>query len=439
MSIEGPRPWRRRACAWLFASALGGTLVLGATDGSHAAPIAPARSRPAPAESTSPPTPALAPWQGIPKAKRGYAVFRELAGTQWRDRLDHPVTDPTYIDFMAKRAGAFSSGKQKLPLVLAPSSIVDIGATSPTDSRTAALVDLDASPELQAKIAELGFDPSTSYINAVLLSGLTLDPKASRTHKRNVYTYDDAVIVTIAAKDHTRTTSWQLEPAGFRELSDVRGQTLSKKAAKQKVAEMAGNLPTLYHAGWERVALEAPPVRGKSFGEAEAAKLASHCARVGCEKVEAAQSQRLSASDAAGAKLVKVPLPPATSPTPPPAEAQTPGGSPPAGGGLPHAGFFSTAPSQGNKPVYGLFRCSNQCSWTKCVGCCAAWHAADNAIVFATSATCHALSDLCPWCHAGCAINTAIMSSAAATAFMTCNVVGCNYKYTPSTPVCGTY
>lgn len=388
------------------------TVLIGGTSVDDHGPAPGKAAKPAPARKAAKPRPAappkattkLAPWQRVDPKKTQYRVFERFAPPSVEQQLRQPVRDAAYLEFLADRAHQFRSGKRRFDLRIDPDAVVDVGAPVPHASNTIALIDLPRSPALrQAILRRTKVEESEVYIHAFLSSRFSKRKrkgKANAKQGKNSYRYRDRVIVTVAAKDHSRVSAWRLDKGRWTKLYDVTPQDVADK----RPATLLGNLQlqsaTRYHGTFERIALKHPASGGRVFPEVAGSALANYCKTHACELPTAdpddAGSGGGSSSDT----------------------SDTPAATPPPGGG-------GEASDPAVYTAYGNLVCTHECSSNECNGCCQQIYAAEVTSIAGIALACHILSDLCPWCHAGCAVNETTMFAAASAMQLGCTV-GCS-------------
>lgn len=319
-----------------------------------------------------------APWQSVEQAKLQYNVFRQYAPASLAPQFDRPVTNNEYRNLVSQRAASFRSGNQALRLAVNANVIIDVGAMRADDAGTVALVDLERSTgvleslradvQLQ-KALKLSFDPSKSYVIPTLSSVFSKEGGA-----RSAYVGGESLTVNVAAKDHSRLTVLRMEDGRWKVLSDSLRSTVTIESPQVLREKLARTGEPEFYRGYNVVGTVTVPadIRWISMSAFEEARRQKAAARTS-------------------------PAPPGT-PSPPKPPESTPLPTPP-----PKPPSYT---GYGSSPI-----CRRHCSAGECFGCCAAAMAAEQASVFSTSLACHAASDLCPWCHIGCAILTASLSA----------------------------
>jgi hypothetical protein len=324
-----------------------------------------------------------APWQSIERAKLPYNVFRAYAPPELAAQFDRPIADPAQRGPIVARAASFASGARRLALTIVPDAIIDVGAARPGDANVVALVDLERSPQLQplvlagpgADAASLAIDPESHYAIPVMSVAFVRDGAGVGR-----YGATESLTLTVVPKDLGRVTVWRLDGRAWRRVVDV----AATGSTQQDPAILLGKLST-----------RAKPVFGGLGGVA--AKAALDPAGVTTLTLEAL---------ARG-------LQPAAS------KGEAPQAAPP------------EAPATGTRyDAYGAFgSCTRYCTRASCERCCGSLNGAANLAIGNVALACHLLSDLCPWCHAGCAGNTAAMLTIAGIEHAACRT-SCSMRST---------
>jgi hypothetical protein len=327
-----------------------------------------------------------APWMDVRAEKRQYYVYGSFAPPELRAQLERPIANPAAKALLAARSAAFTSGARRMRLTIDPDAIVDVGTQRPEDANTVALVDLAKSPDLQAALTqELKVDLVNNYVMATLGSAF-----AKESGVRPAYGVHDALMVTIAAKDHSRVTVLKLQDGRWQNVSDMTAATTPPRDPQSLVNSYRMRGERLYYQGIDRIAVASNQT---AFRNVAATQWKEIAARQGIANPLQAPTG-LPAPLKSGSSTAPATSAPAS--TTKPAAPSTPTPTPPPPSYL----------SYGSTPW-----CSGHCSAGSCIGCCAGAMAAEQGTLFASSFACHLASDLCPWCHAGCAVMTAAMSS----------------------------
>jgi hypothetical protein len=330
----------------------------------------------------------MAPWMDVRAEKRQYYVYGSYAPPELRAQLERPIANPAARALLTARSAAFVSGARRMRLAIDPDAIVDVGTQRAEDANTVALVDLARSPDLQTALAqELRVDAANNYVIATLGSAF-----ARESGPTAAYGVNDTLMVTIAAKDHSRVTVLKLQDGRWQNVSDLTAATTPRRDPQSLLNSYRMRGERLSYQGIDRIA---------SAGSQSAFRNVS----TGQWKEIAARGGIDNPRDSSG--LLKPALPGSSTA---PASSKPPAPSTPA-----------PPPPPPSFVAYGQTPwCSGHCSAGSCMGCCAAAMATEQATLFATSFACHLASDLCPWCHAGCAVMTAAMSSHLAILDTTC-------------------
>lgn len=344
--------------------------------------VEPDRVAPAPRPITAARAPQPAPWQRLDPdpAKRQYYVYRQYAPADVAARLDQPITDSAYRELLARRAASFRSGSKSLRLAIDPDAILDVGTTRPEDTSTVALVDLDRSPDLRAMVhRDLRVDERQSYVIPFLSSAVAREAGATPAYRSH-----DSLIVSVAAKDHSRVAVWRFADGRWQRVSEVTAKAAATRDPQTLVNRLRMPRERAYFGGFRQVVQAQAAVQQPTVASVTSNELVALFQRL--------QVQDPGDKDAKAAAEAKQ-------------EEQT------------------AAAQPARYTAYGKSAlCNRHCSSPACVGCCATVKAAEEAHIGGIAFACHVLSDLCPWCHAGCAANTAFLLSIALTQFIDCTV-----------------
>jgi hypothetical protein len=316
----------------------------------------------------------VAPWLEVRPDKRQYYAYRSYAPPELIARLDRPVQSPEVRALLTQRSAAFRSGRRQMRLTLDPDSIVSLGTEDPDDASSVALVDLGRSPDLLASLTtELRIDAENNYVLPTLSSRFARDPAV-----RSRYVVEDTLMVSVAAKNHSRVTILELKSGQWVTVSDLRPDSVPNKDPAALRARLTRRGGVLHYQGIENVAQAnaRAPYGQPLIREVSSDEWRDLASRSGIDNPLKDGSPTLPAKDPAA--------PSASTTAPPP----TP-----------------TYKAYGKSPW-----CNRRCSASQCVSCCAGFIAAERNAAFAASLACHIASDLCPWCHAGCAAMTAATS-----------------------------
>jgi hypothetical protein len=352
-----------------------------------------------------------APWLVIDPAKRAYYVYSEYSVPNLRQQLSRPVTDERYRGFIRDRAASFRMGNRNVPFVINENAIVDAGGQTLDQSTTVALVDLERSPAmLNAILKGIGITRHGDfYVNAFLATSFAFNMDASKKAGRQQLDHKESLLVDVAKKDHSIVSQWKYADDKWTKLFEKR-RTGSMSDPRSKLQEIARRQGSRQFGNFKHIALEeqsrAKPSR-KTFGLRRGPSTPPmRCDKSGCSDARV-QSRDASSSidvlgvlecDSGGCK-----------------EAAAPS--------------VSTRAVDGTYWAYGMGisvdGCTNYCSLIDCEKCCARHFAQQNAAIISAAIACHALSDFCPWCHAGCAAATAAASTMLATNDLLCMTINC--------------
>lgn len=366
-----------------------------------AQPATPAEVRQGPMEVRQAPVNVMllnrpASWQRIEQAKLQYNVFRQYAPADLVPQLEQPVANPAYRDLVAQRAAAFRSGARSLKLAINANTLIDAGALRAEDAGTVVLVDLAGSPGLLESLKadllaqkELKLDVSEEK-NYVVPTFASTFARADGTSA--AYRSSDSLMVTIAAKNHSRVTVLRLENGVWKRVSDSAAGAVveSPQALRAKLQQRRA----VFYKGYERVLDTTAAVAKPRIDLVNLNQL-----------FDMRQLQRMGAGTSPSQ-----PGSGTTVPAPEPTPLPTPPARPP------------SYTSYGVTPT-----CSRQCEKGNCIACCAAVMSAEHSAIGAAGFACHMSSDLCPWCHIGCAIMVTAMWHVAAIHDTTC-VIGCGVR-----------
>lgn len=312
-----------------------------------------------------------APWLAPDNSKQQFYVFRSFAPPAVTAQIDRPVADPAYRAQLARRAAALRIGPRVLRLAVNPNAIVDAGAARAGEANTAASIELENSPDLLAMVrGELRVDPNQNYVVPFLLSRY-----ARVSGPRPAYRVNDRVQVTVVPKNLAGIAVWTFTDGRWQREYQSARRVMSEQERRSTLDLLNARAMGRQYSGYSGVAL--------------------------AQSVDSVQAQDLM-------RLIMVLGNPSAPSSPAPAPA--PAVSPP-----------QTYTAFGSSPL-----CRQQCSKESCLACCGQAFLVEQATVFSLALTCHMLSDLCPWCHIGCAANTAAMSLAMAAHDTIC-VGGCAF------------
>jgi hypothetical protein len=281
-------------------------------------------------------------------------------------------------------------------LAIDPDGIVNLGAEQPQDAASVAVVDLGKSPDLLNTLSgELRLDTTNNYVIPVLTS------RYAQQRGRSTYITRDTLMVTVAAKNHSRVTLYALEDGRWTKVSDLTPADVPDKnpvSLRDKFKLKPGTEPMQYQ-GLERIAIAAAQssADASSFSQASGQQWRDLAAQNGLENPLSPVNT--------GSGLTNSPLG-TGKPKPKPA------GDKPPPEDIPQVQSYM---AYGQSPW-----CNRQCSAGSCQGCCIAAHAVEEAHVFGASLACHIASDLCPWCHVGCAAMTGVMVATMTTMDTAC-------------------
>jgi len=329
----------------------------------------------------------LAPWLDVRAEKRQYYAYRNFAPPDILTQLDRPVASPAVRKLLAQRSATFQSGSRRMRLAIDPDSIVNLGAEQAQDAASVAVVDLGRSPELWSALSgELRLDAVNNYVIPVLTS------RYAQQSGGSTYLAQDTLMVTVAAKNHSRVTLYALEDGRWNKVSDLTPADVPDKdpvSLKRKLRLNTGTTPMQYQ-GLEKIALanSQASVNQTLFRQVSSQQWRDLATRGAVDNPRLADT---------GVTMGGTKPKPAGSSTTTTTTTTT------------------TTPPQRSYLAYGQSPwCNRQCSAGACFGCCAAAHAAEQASIVGASLACHIASDLCPWCHIGCSAMTGTMFAAMA-------------------------
>ena len=359
----------------------------------------------------------VAPWLNIVADKKAYYVYPQFTVPAAREQIRRPITDERYRQFVQSRGAAFRVAGRALPLAVNANAIVDVGGGTLDRSNTAALIDLGRSPAFSTMLKEsIGVNQRDPYyVTAFLVNSLAFDLPATQQSGQEKYRHDERVLVEVAAKDHRSTALWVLENGKWTKLFNVQRPRSAIRDPRRELLRLKTAQQPKFYQGYERVDLnesQASGAREQIFGRRELTNLTEircslsgcvektrlepmtsatmeetpdssqsegfYCGEGGCEPANAGSSSQPSdSSDTGDTGDTSVPEPP------------------------------KSYSSWGNPRNFTTWaQCNRRCSSGNCVNCCTNQMVIEQGVIAHAAMWCHFFSDLCPWCHIGCATAT---------------------------------
>ncbi|MBN1611694.1 MAG: hypothetical protein JW940_33985 [Polyangiaceae bacterium] len=392
------------------------------------------------------------PWRAAEKTNPAdmLKVTRLVPASQ-RAALDRPVADARYRARIAETGAAFRIGARRVPVQVDPNAIVDIGASSPLEARSMAAVNLKESPALDQEIRnQLGVNPAQEYVSATLADELLVDVAASRAGRATKYRHASTLYVSVVPKSKGQASLWRVEGTQWKNVYAQIPLAQAKRTGKA-VATSLGQLQSQkaqrYFGGSELVdftvnqaqlnaltpvsfpAIAATPVSGELtiVNTTGSSLSSSSCSILGSSGL-ISPSSAPSTSDLVLTNCS--PAVPQSSGSTPTTQSATGGAS--GTGGTAATGGSTQPPgyvAYGAPWVEPLTLCGHQCSAQWCAElCCLPIYWVQLAAVAAFAGACHAAAFIFVPAHIYCAIQEAVLVSAA-TSMVTMCVKGCTYSY----------
>ena len=408
-------------------------------------------------------------WSRYPRNKQAYAVYERYLHPHLVDRLRKPILETRTQRYVTHVGQQFRLAGQATPLALHAASTIDIGAPNPESARLVSLVDLGKSPKFRKRLMrELKIRGRQVYLNVTLTTSLTKDESASVQQQRPLVQQTQKLLVIAADKRHRRVRAWTQEGGRWVKLWDRDPRTLDGSSPEQLLQKVPDRRGPLYFGGQLRADLESAPIDDRWLptlsGMSQVdGQVSARAAREAYQNWLASQPQRAEVNrqpipvDNAMLSSARVSVSPAAAISyreellrarqilernkqlARQAEAAAAAELARAVAEVEEAleEARSALEEHLNQPRYGVpgvGACGCFPDRSSCYRCCGAGAAAKAAGIQALSMTCHLSSDLCPWCHAGCAISAAILWGAAGTESGMC-FVNCAVEMSSQCPI----
>lgn len=409
------------------------------------------------------------PWTRYSKDKQAYAVFERYLHPHLVDRLRKPIMETRTQRYVTRVGQQFRLAGQATPLAFHAASTIDIGAPNPESALLVSVVDLRQSPEFRTRLLrELKIRPRRVYLNVTLTTSLTKDETASAQQQRPLVQQTQKLLVIAADRRHRRVRAWTREGERWVKLWDRDPRTLDGSSPEQLLQKVPDRRGPLYFGGQLRADLESVSINDRwllTLGSTSqiGGQLSARAARESYQNWLASQPQRAEVQrqpipvDNAMLSSARVSIRPEAAisyreellraqqvlernkrlarQAEEAAAAELARAVAEVEEALEEA--RSALEQHLNQPRYGVpgvGACGCFPDQSSCSRCCVAGATAKAVGIQALNMACHLSSDLCPWCHLGCAISTAILWGAASTESGLC-FVNCAVEMPSQCPI----